>query len=60
LLIVGANDSQVLALNRAAASRMACEKQLVTVAGATHLFEEPGTLAEAAAHARNWFAGHLQ
>ena len=36
-----------------------CDTQLVLVEGATHLFEEPGTLAEAASHARNWFVRHL-
>jgi putative phosphoribosyl transferase len=57
LLIVGGRDEQVLDLNRAAQERLRCPNRLVVVPGATHLFEEPGTL-EAAAHlARDWFLG---
>jgi putative phosphoribosyl transferase len=37
-----------------------CESRLVTVPGATHLFEEPGTLEQAAALARDWFVAHLR
>jgi putative phosphoribosyl transferase len=59
LLIVGSYDTQVLALNRSAQAELRCESRLDVVRGATHLFEEPGTLAEAAALARDWFAGHL-
>lgn len=59
LLVVGSRDTQVLALNRAAQARLACESRLAVVPGATHLFEEPGTLAEAAGLARDWFTGHL-
>jgi len=59
LLIVGGWDTQVLALNRAARARLVCESRLDVVPGATHLFEEPGTLASAAALARDWFAAHL-
>ena len=59
LLIVGGWDTQVLALNRAARARLVCESRLDVVPGATHLFEEPGTLAAAAALARDWFAAHL-
>lgn len=55
LLIVGGEDRQVLDLNRAALARLACEKQLAIVPGATHLFEEPGALDEAARLARAWF-----
>ncbi|MEN3295352.1 MAG: hypothetical protein V7642_4605 [Burkholderiales bacterium] len=59
LLIVGGLDDVVIELNRAAYDALKCEKQLVIVPGATHLFEEPGTL-EAVAHlARDWFAKHL-
>lgn len=59
LLIVGAVDTHVLWLNRAAQTRLRCENRLEIVPGATHLFEEPGTLAEAAGHARDWFTEHL-
>ena len=55
LLIVGGNDVQVIELNRAALARLRCEKQLVIVPGATHLFEEPGALDEVARLARDWF-----
>jgi pimeloyl-ACP methyl ester carboxylesterase len=44
LLIVGGNDVEVIALNRAAFAQLRCETQLVIVPGATHLFEEPGAL----------------
>ena len=60
LLIVGSRDDVVIDLNRTAQSLMTgCDTQLVLVEGATHLFEEPGTLAEAASHARNWLVRHL-
>ncbi|MEU6641850.1 phosphoribosyltransferase [Saccharomonospora sp. NPDC046836] len=59
LLIVGGNDSFVLELNRAAAQRLRCEKQLAVVPGASHLFEEPGTLDHAARLARDWFLAHF-
>jgi pimeloyl-ACP methyl ester carboxylesterase len=59
LLIVGGEDTQVLALNRKALARLDCEKRLAVVPGATHLFEEPGALEEAADLAAAWFAGHL-
>jgi putative phosphoribosyl transferase len=59
LLIVGSNDPSVLDLNRAAQARMRCRASLRVVPGATHLFEEPGTLALAAAAARDWFVVHL-
>ena len=59
LLIVGGHDDVVLELNRQAAAEMRCEVRLVVVPGATHLFEEPGTLAVAAEAARDWFTGHL-
>jgi putative phosphoribosyl transferase len=59
LLIVGGDDDVVLDLNRRAAARLRCENQLVVVPGATHLFEEPGTLQAAAEAARDWFADHL-
>jgi putative phosphoribosyl transferase len=59
LLIVGGNDFQVIQLNRAALAQLRCEKQLVIVPGATHLFEEPGALDEVARLAREWFHRHL-
>lgn len=59
LLIVGGNDVQVIALNRAALAQLRCEKQLVIVPGATHLFEEPGALDQVALLARDWFERHL-
>jgi pimeloyl-ACP methyl ester carboxylesterase len=59
LLIVGGNDVQVIELNRVALTVLRCEKELVIVPGATHLFEEPGTLHEVASLARKWFQHHL-
>jgi len=59
LLIVGGNDHTVVDLNRAAAAQLRCTKELKIVPGATHLFEEPGTLAAAAELARGWFLEHL-
>ena len=59
LLIVGGLDTLVLDLNLAAQTRLQCENSLAVVPGATHLFEEPGTLAMAAALARDWFVSHL-
>lgn len=59
LLIVGSQDTQVITLNRAAASRLTGEKQLEIVEGATHLFEEPGTLEQVAQLASRWFARYL-
>jgi dienelactone hydrolase len=60
LLIVGALDGAVLDLNRAAASAMQCERSLVIVPGAGHLFEGPGTLDRVVEHARAWFLAHLE
>ncbi|GAA2100079.1 phosphoribosyltransferase family protein [Microlunatus panaciterrae] len=59
LLIVGGEDLLVLDLNRQAKARLRCTNRLSVVPGATHLFEEPGTLAEAALLARDWFARYL-
>ena len=59
-MIVGSHDEYVLDLNRQAQSQMTCPTQLTVVLGATHLFEEPGTLAEAASLARDWFVEHLR
>ena len=59
LLVVGSRDTVVLELNRRAQARMRCESRLAVVPGATHLFEEPGTLEQAAALARGWFVDHF-
>jgi putative phosphoribosyl transferase len=59
LLIVGALDEAVLELNREAQRQLRCENQLAVVPGATHLFEEPGTLDRAAGLARDWFTRYL-
>ena len=59
LLLVGAHDQQVLALNQAARARLTCFARLVVIPGATHLFEEPGTLEEAGRLAAAWFVGHF-
>ena len=49
----------MLGLNRQARAGLRCENDLAVVPGATHLFEEPGTLTAAAGLARDWFARHL-
>jgi len=59
LLIVGGLDATVLELNRQAQARLSAPSQLRVVPGATHLFEEPGTLAVAAGLARDWFVTHF-
>ncbi len=59
LLIVGGRDEVVLELNRRAQAAMPCQCQLRVIPGATHLFEEPGTLEQAATLARDWFITHL-
>ena len=59
LLIVGGHDELVLRLNRQAQALSRSPNRLAVVAGATHLFEEPGTLDEAARLAVDWFADHL-
>jgi len=60
LLIVGGNDRRVLELNRVARLRMPCPSEIDVVPGATHLFEEPGTLEEVARLATEWFDRKLQ
>jgi putative phosphoribosyl transferase len=60
LLIVGGEDRTVLDLNGRAAKRMHCLNRLHIVAGATHLFEEPGALEEVATVAGDWFIEHIQ
>lgn len=59
LLIVGGEDDVVIALNQDALAQLRCEARLEIVPGATHLFEEPGTLEKAASLAATWFAGHF-
>ncbi len=59
LLLVGGHDTGVIDLNRQAYDRLRCKKELAIVPGATHLFEEPGTLDAVAARAAGWFAEHL-
>ena len=57
LLIVGGHDDGVIQLNQEAYALLRCPKDMVP--GATHLFEEPGTLEQVAAHASRWFVRHL-
>ncbi|MGH8677501.1 MAG: dienelactone hydrolase family protein [Burkholderiales bacterium] len=59
LLLVGGRDMAVIALNREAFALMKCEKQLRVIPGASHLFEEPGTLEQVAQNAADWFDRHL-
>lgn len=59
LMIVGENDYVVLELNEEALAQLNCEKKLELVPNATHLFEERGTLEQAAAFARSWFLQNL-
>jgi len=59
LLIVGGDDAGVIELNEQAYAELGCEKRLEIVPGATHLFEEPGTLEEVARLAAEWFTRHL-
>lgn len=59
LLIVGGHDEVVIELNHRAFEQLQCEKHLAIVPGASHLFEEPGTLEAAAGLACDWFRRHL-
>jgi putative phosphoribosyl transferase len=59
LLIVGSRDETVLELNRRAYRRLTCPKRLLVIPGATHLFEEPGTLEAAGQAAAGWLVEHL-
>ena len=59
LFIVGGCDEAVLELNRTAQAELRCESRLAIVPGATHLFEEPGTLEAVAVLARDWFSTKL-
>ncbi len=60
LLLVGGNDDIVIDLNQEAYARLNCVKELQIIPGATHLFEEPGTLEEVARLAAEWFSRHLK
>ncbi len=60
LLIVGGDDTTVLGLNRDAARQLRCDHRLTVVPGATHLFEEPGTLESVASLASDWFVEHCR
>ena len=59
LLLVGGLDTEVIELNREAMAKLKNEKKLVTIPGATHLFEEPGALEEAAKISTEWFLRYL-
>jgi len=59
LLIIGGDDEPVIEMNRAAYRLLTCPKRLIIVPGASHLFEEPGTLEEVAQHALDWFQQHF-
>ena len=59
LLLIGELDTDVLALNEEAMIAMRCEKKLMIVPGATHLFEEPGTLEAVAHQSAEWFRNHM-
>lgn len=60
LLIVGGADDIVIGLNRQALKALTCETQLMVIPGATHLFEEPGTLDEVIIAAGDWFETHFR
>lgn len=60
LLIVGGADTVVIELNRLAMERLHCVRKIAIVPGATHLFEEPGTLEQVCSLASGWFEKHLR
>ncbi|MBI3603060.1 MAG: dienelactone hydrolase family protein, partial [Nitrospirae bacterium] len=60
LLIVGGEDEPVIQMNEEALDLLTCPKKLVIVPGATHLFEEPGTLEQVADLAKRWFLKYLK
>jgi putative phosphoribosyl transferase len=60
LLIVGGNDDVVLDVNRQASAQMKCDHEVAVVPGASHLFEEAGTLQQAAELARDWFLKYFR
>ena len=59
-MIVGGHDEPVIEMNQAAYDLLTCEKKLIIVSGATHLFEEPGTLEQVAEQASRWFQQYLK
>jgi dienelactone hydrolase len=59
LLIVGGDDEPVIGMNEEALAKLKCEKKLEIVPGATHLFEEPGTLEKVSELAKDWFIAHF-
>jgi len=59
LLLVGGDDGPVIDMNEEALAQLTCEKQLIIIPGASHLFEEPGTLEQVAREALHWFERHL-
>ena len=59
LLIVGGYDEEVIEMNRTALAALSCEKRLEIIPGATHLFEEPGTLDRVVELTMGWFSRHL-
>lgn len=60
LMIVGSADDVVLDLNNQAQKQMRCENELIIISGATHLFEEPGTLDQVSEAAADWFRKYLK
>ena len=60
MLIVGGDDEPVIEMNRAAYRLLTCPKRMVIVPGASHLFDEPGTLEKVAEHARIWFQQYFR
>ena len=60
LLLVGGEDDIVIDLNQQAYAQLRCEKKVLIIPGATHLFEEPGTLEQVASLAADWFRNQLQ
>lgn len=60
LLVVGGHDPEVQKLNQQSFERLNCTKEIVTIPGATHLFEEPGALELVGSHAVRWFGQHLR
>jgi len=59
LLIVGGDDYAVIQMNESAFQKLTCQKELLIIPGATHLFEEPGKLEEVTAAAKVWFKNYL-
>jgi putative phosphoribosyl transferase len=59
LLLVGSRDFGVIELNQEAQRQLRCENRLSLIEGATHLFEEPGTLEEVSRQAAEWFTSHF-